>query len=503
MRPGGRALGRGARADAVCGSSVRRRCCGARGWALAFLLSAVVWAPAGAAPVHTGTTAIGLDAVFASVKRQFPLLLAATERVAQAEGEALASEGVFDLKLKADAKYSPSGAWAKQRLAAGAEQFTGLWGLRVSGGYELGEDFPVYEGDAVTGRDGRVRMGLRLPLLRGGQIDEARLRILQRRLGVDIAGAKRRQKLLEVLQKSALAYGKWTAAAKKLALAERNLTLAERRASYVDQRIANGDLPNLAAVDNRRMVLERRAELTRQEVASNVASIGLGLYLRQGDGRRSAPDLARAPARFPRVDVSGEAEVLMARVRSVRPEFVLIERKMSQKRAAARLYRWDRFPELTLGADLSQQLGESALYGPTEDFKTKSEFQSNLSLKLAWPVERRKARGALVAALAEVRALEADRAWLDDQLSASVEMAVATVHGARRVVAAFDETYRLAMQVEEAERQRWTLGDASLFDVNLRELNTVKVGKAKIEAELSLFLAELELALMTGMFLDD
>ena len=61
-------------------------------------------------------------------------------------------------------------------------------------------------------------------------------------------------------------------------------------------RIAQGDLPEIDAVDAERVRVERMGQVIKAERDLQAAAFSLGLYLRTPDGRPAPPTEARPPA---------------------------------------------------------------------------------------------------------------------------------------------------------------------------------------------------------------
>ena len=443
-----------------------------------------------------------LEDVLSSVQTHVPDVKAAEYRRDQAEALATSARGIYDLKLKAQASRDATGAWKKQSVGVGAEQLLPIWGLKVSGGYEYGDNYPIYYGDKVTSENGRVKFGASLPILRGGLIDEQRLLLVQRNLGVDIQTNKRRQKVMAAYFKASDLYAKWVAKSLKVSVDARNLSLAEQRSKYIHERIGRGDAAALQGSDATSIVLERSALLTRSILEVQNAAVELSYYLRSEDGRRHEAPQEQAPAHFEKVKVPEDEQVALEKAMSIRPEIEIIRAKIKQKRAAAGLYSLSQLPQLDLDVSLKQNLGDKAYYGPLSDFTTKDKFQSFFTLKFSFPVQRRKASGAKRAAEAEILALEQDLQGIEDRLEILVRQAIFSVRAARKNLVALKEAYEMAKLVEEGARTRWELGDVSLLDVNLREEKTAKLAKQQIEAEKMLFSAEVWLAIIVGNFFD-
>ncbi len=117
-----------------------------------------------------------LEDVLASVERHFPLILAAEQEIDIAEARALRARGAFDTRLRADGRSDALGFYENDRLDVELEQPTRLWGSTFSGGYRVGKgDFAVYDGEEKTNDAGELRLGVKVPLLQGREIDKRRI----------------------------------------------------------------------------------------------------------------------------------------------------------------------------------------------------------------------------------------------------------------------------------------------------------------------------------------
>jgi hypothetical protein len=129
-----------------------------------------------------------LHEVLDSVRQQYPPMLAALIERDVAAGRLQSARGTFDFQFFSRLFDAPSGYYQSTTVDTGFEQFTGLWGSTLFGGYRIttGGLLPDYEKNRTQG-SGEPRIGFRLPLLRDGSIDRRRATLIKARLDKDLA----------------------------------------------------------------------------------------------------------------------------------------------------------------------------------------------------------------------------------------------------------------------------------------------------------------------------
>ncbi|HNN52970.1 MAG TPA: hypothetical protein PKO07_18200, partial [Pseudomonadota bacterium] len=85
----------------------------------------------------TGGQSLQLSEVIESVRRSYPLIVAALADKRAAEGELQAARGGFDPVLKTRGDITPIGAYPNGRFEIGVEQPTPLWGAQLFAGYRV------------------------------------------------------------------------------------------------------------------------------------------------------------------------------------------------------------------------------------------------------------------------------------------------------------------------------------------------------------------------------
>jgi len=434
---------------------------------------------------------VSLEDVLASVERHHPKLLAAAAKVEVAEGDRLSAEGAFDVKLAGVGEVVPVGKAVYGTAELKVEQPTTLGGARFYGGWAYGrEDLPVYYGELLTPEGGKLKAGATVPLWRDFGTDGARAELAVREVGVELAEAEASLVRLGLSRDAVEAWAKWVSAGQKLGIAAEMLELAVARDVGVARQVETGALAPVERIDNRRAIVARRREVAEAEVDLATAAVKLGLYLRREDG---AP-MELAPERLPRELPVRSPSLPLARslIEAVqrRPELRVLERARAALAVERELAENQLAPQVDLGVGAEQGLGDKgAVLGATELHAT---------LTFSLPVQRRKARGKLMALDAKLDALEREQQWWRERIEAEVRQAHASHDGAMRRLEFGREEVELAGQAASAERKLFEAGKSTLLKVNLREEYLAIARKKLVEAQREALSAWLEVELAAG-----
>ena len=185
-------------------------------------------APTTASPA--ATNALTLHEVLDSVRQQYPPMLAALIERDVAAGRLQSARGTFDFQFFSRLFDAPSGYYQSTTVDTGFEQFTGLWGSALFGGYRVttGGLLPDYEKSRTQG-SGEPRIGFRLPLLRDGSIDRRRATLIKARLDKDLADPVIHRQQIDFIRAATAGYYGWLAAGERLRLSEALLRVARER----------------------------------------------------------------------------------------------------------------------------------------------------------------------------------------------------------------------------------------------------------------------------------
>lgn len=414
-----------------------------------------------------------LEHVMKSVEANYPPLLVALADRQIADADVLQALGRFDTVLGAQFDTDRLGFYSNERVTLGFSQPFAQWGASAYGGWRVGEGrFAPYDGKSETRSYGEWRGGFSVPLVRNREIDDRRGSLEKARIGRRIADLGIDQQRLVIRQFAARRYWDWASAGMRLRVAREVLRVAEERDAAIRETARLGQIAAIEVTENRRQILQRRAQLVEADRSIQAAAIELSLYYRDGAGNPVLATAGQLPPLLPVTASLSDDQVDADRLRALaqRPEIARLAQQRQQTQVDLRLARNDRMPAVDVGLGFTAESGDNTAVrrGPNE---------LKASLRFELPFQRRAATGRLQGAAARLSQIEQRERFARDQVEAEVRDAASAVRAAHeRAVLAKEETV-VALDLADAERERFKLGDSTLFTVNLRE-------QAAVEAEL-------------------
>lgn len=441
-------------------------------------------------------SALTPDALLSSVDRALPLLEQARQEVARARGEALETQGAFDLKLKAEALTS-RGYYDNDRVKTVLEQPLAALGLTTYGGYKAGSGlFAPYDSKAQTLSGGEVLAGVGLPLMRNRAIDTRRADREVAGLGIGVAERGLDKARLSYFKEALSEYWDWVAAGQQQQVARALLDIAEARDQQLADAVSLGQVAPVERIDNRRAILQRRSALVSAARQVELQAIDVSLFLRGPMGepvRPTAANLPDLPRPMPGESEPDEAaEIAVALER--RPELQAIRLKRQQQDVELRVAQNGLLPSLDLFSEVSRDQGAGS------DTRRGTMLEAGVTFELPW--QRRKAAGKSAQVQAKQAVLAQELRWSEDQIRADVQDALSALRAARAVLAVVTEEVLVARELEALERDRFALGDSTQFLVNLRELASADAALREARALADYQKALVSVAGATGRLLD-
>lgn len=426
-----------------------------------------------------------LDDVIGSVIASYPLLRSAMIGRNIAQGDLLAANGEFDLKLKADTLNMPLGFYENYRQAVGAEQPL-FGGGSVFGGYRLGTgNFPEWYGDRRTKLGGEFKAGATIPLAQNRSIDDRRAGVWRNSWEVQSVEPEIQAQLIEFIRGASITYWNWVAAGQNVRITEELLKNATERTDNLRTRVKQGDAPPIELVDNERLIVSRRTKLIDARRKFQQSAYKLSLFLRDESGQPRVIDESHLPPEFPQADDPSQRN-LDADIQSAvasRPELralAILREQFTIDLANAQNMFLPQVDAVLVG---SQDVGNPA--DPKKDDKSPFELEGGLIASV--PLQRRKARGKSQAVEGKLAQLQAKTQFTQEKIVAEVQSASAALNAAYQQLEQAHQALDLARQMEVAERRKFDLGDSNLLLVNLREQATADAAAIEVEARLNFF----------------
>lgn len=429
-------------------------------------------------PIHANAPTLHLDDVIGGVYTSFPLLQAAFFSRNVAAGEQLAAQGGFDLKLKGALETGPTGYYETYRNSVGMLQPL-YGGADVFAGYRVGRGYyePWYL-ERQTNDGGEFKTGVIIPFARNRSIDERRANLWRTGIDVQIVEPEIQSQLISFVQDASYAYWDWVAAVGKLQIAERVLNLAVDRTERIESQVEAGLIDPPELTDNLRLVAERRGYIAVANRMVREKAVKLSLFWRDAAGMPVVPTIDQSPG-FPEPRPVDPELVTMDGILAIesRPEIRVLALTRRKYDVDYQQARNDIRPNVDGLLSGSQDVGE-----PTSSKRDKSQFETEASIFVDTPLQRRKGYGKMQAIEGKVAQLNAKTRMVEDKIVAEVRAVYAALEATVEQAAQAKLAVRYAEDMARRERQNFEQGASDLLKVTLREQYAAESALKELEA---------------------
>ena len=373
---------------------------------------------------------------------------------------------------------NPTGFYESTTIEAGFEQFTGIWGSTIFGGYRWTDGLlPDYYHERRTDQSGTPTLGFKLPLLRDGSIDKRRAAIAKAKLDLERVNPIIQRQLLDFAKASAAAYLNWLKAGQNLEVAEQMLELATLRTNAIQTRIDKGLSAPVESLENRQMVVSRQMGLIKSRRAFESASITLSLFLRDAEDTPLKPAREELPNSWPPLVAVPEGILSSAwKYASFhRPEIRYYNLEMQKLGVDSEFFENQLNPRLDAYVAASQSMGRS-------QYKDTGEFELKLGVEFRMPLERNAAKGAVQANQGKIEQLEKSVGFALEKIFAEIEDSYSALRAANEHMTLARENQSLAVNLRDIEADRFRWGATDLLSLQIREQTAFKANQSLIEA---------------------
>lgn len=433
-----------------------------------------------------GVKPLTLDEVTASVTSRYPPLLAALIERDVADGRLVSASGVFDLNAFAKLFGTPTGFYQSGTADVGVEQFTGIWGSTIFGGYRItrGEELPDYYSNRTQGA-GEPRVGVNVPLLRDGSIDKRRAALLKAGVDRDLADPVIARQRLDFLRAASVAYFNWLAAGQRWELAEGLLGIAQSRDAALARQVEAGLAPRIVTVDNRRLVVAREIGVVQARRRFEGAALTLSMFYRSSTDEPVVPGRDRVPAEFPPPAPPLEPEEIdksIDEAMKVRPELRRLQLALDKLEIDRSLARNQLQPKLDVGVQLSQDFGKDL-------YEDKGDFEVQAGVEFVLPLQRRDAKGRLSEIEAQINQTLTEQRFALDRIRNEIRDAASARIAAEEQLRQTRLNRELAAELQAAEEERFRRGATDLLALQLREQTAFEAQTLAVDALFEYFRA--------------
>lgn len=421
-----------------------------------------------------------LEKVLDQVRKNHPKLFSADLERRIAGAKLLEKQGAFDPGISLESDYLRYNDFSKRGKVSKTfdNDLSFNWltrsGLKVTTGgrYNTGDvKPPLYP----TGDSGEYYIGAKLPLLRGFRINDKVAAEMQAEIGIPLADAAYTETRLSILLQAAYAYWNWAVSDRKVTVAKNILNLAEIRCKAIEERVRQGDLPKIDAVEACQEVQRRQGTLYKstREFEKNVFK--LSRYLWEPGGNPSPlPKAAEIPVKLPEPLPFSDDDWMEGRKAALekRPELKGLNLQKQITEVDLKFAKNQRLPIVDLFATPGYDTGGSSI-GPS----------IKAGVILTVPLRQRTARGLIAAAQFKIQKLDLEQRLLLQQVLLEVDDAVSAINAAYQQYLAARREYELARELEQGERDRFDYGDSTIFLVNQRERLTAEAAVKLLDLE--------------------
>jgi outer membrane protein TolC len=425
--------------------------------------------------------------VILSVYETYPLFEAALRERDIAAGKELAAWGEFDTGLKAYSVTNPMGFYKRYRTTALVDQPL-FGGGSLQGRYKIGRgSFNSAWYDDQTNLGGEFALSMAVPLLKDRLIDKRRSGVFQAGLARQAVEPAVQAQWLAFVRDASQTYWYWVETGQVLQAHRQLLRLAEDRVEQIEQRVLAGDLERIARIDNQRLIALRETKVIESQRKLQAAAIKLSLFVRTPDGRPQLPDGLLLPHSFPSFappDIDQMPQDIQMALAS-RPELVELDLVLQQVRIELAQAENTLLPKLDAVVGASQDVG-----APINEKRTKSPFELEAGVYGEVPLQRREARGKILAARGKLTQLTAKREFVVDKIVAEVQDALSALEAASGQIEQSAKNLELSREALELGREAFNAGDIDLIVLNIYEQAVADAAIAWIEAQAYYFAAQ-------------
>lgn len=389
----------------------------------------------------------------------------------QASAAMLRAKGGFDPKAFADftAKNFKDKNYF-QYSEAGLKWPTRL-GLEVKGAYNYTSG-AYLNPESTLPADGQATFGLNWTLGQGLFIDERRAALLQANIGLQQGDAERTALLNDLLLDAAKTYWTWVAADNTLLILNEALRQAEQRNTAIRESYLQGERSAIDTLETFIQVQNRLLDVNFARADLQNATLALQNFLWNADLEPfTTGQVPASPALLAGDFIPLSPQTAMELVQQARlqhPELRIYEAKRSSLDVERRLKNEKRKPVLDLSYYL---LGEGWQFFPSSGADGASVLTNDIKwgVNFSYPLLNRKARGDLQ--VTEVKIAQTDYELRQKRLTIEnkVQQYANELNTLNTQIALYRSTTANYRTLLDAENERFTFGESSVFLVNTRE----------------------------------
>jgi outer membrane protein TolC len=391
---------------------------------------------------------------------------------------------VFDLSLENSSFFS-RGSDEHQYTESWLSQYTPLWGTTLKAGWRKGDgSFPAYDKYLLTGSQGEWFAKAIVPLLKNGAVDPQRFELNYSELDQKFTAQLLILKRLEFQRDAKRGYWKWLLAGHKWKIQNDLLDIAKQRQRALLKKLEAGALAEVDVADNELMITQRENILASTMGDFQNASAELAPWLMQ------PPNLVMESWCHPpaihdfKPHIESHSSLLEKSVNQYNPMIhpLLLSLQIRQQQAEAKwkLAKNQILPTLNAYGGASRDEGTRL---PSQSEKVEAGIQ------FSYPLQNREARAQRRIAINERKKADLDLSLEKTQLETKWQQTMNLLNATSQQMTLARREVELAIRLNQAEVQKWELGDSNLLFVNMREQFVASAKLKLVEAQAKYLIA--------------
>ncbi len=412
-----------------------------------------------------------------SVSEHFPLIMAANDNIQRAKADYVSAQGAFDPIIRSNFLVSPNGPYKYANLGADVSVPIENSGNRVFTGYRIGRGtYPPYDQNLETYNYGEFRVGFEVPFMRDKNIDQRRTKITKAGIGTNISEYEYRLAKLKAQYDASVSYWDWYTSGKQLQYQRRLLSLAQTRQAAMDKSVKAGDMAEVDAIDNKRIIMQRTSMVKMTEALFKKSALVLSLYYRDASGNpitSGEKDLPNYEYLQSTVYNAANIERQLSMIVNNHPKIKIFQEQYASALASLKQANNDFQPKFNNKFYLAQDMGG----GNPPLNKTTLNYEINFEL----PIYQREARGQFDASNNTIKKIDKERQMESENIAVSIKKLLVEINAIKSVISVTKAELEMTQRVEHAETIRYEHGDGNLFMLNQRELMTIEVESRYLE----------------------
>jgi len=350
----------------------------------------------------------------------------------------------------------------------------------LENGVDLGVSYRYADGtqeynNIKTSEDGEILLGIKIPVLNVvNNIDKRRLDIGLASMNIEQTDFQHQDSMRNLYFKIMMNYYKLVYASSAVKISKELLSKVQRRYTFLNKRVQKGSLSEMSLLEVKQQIINREQILLSSK--TNYANVFTDFLTLLNISKEEFSGKYRLPASFILQTYKFDFKSSMQTALENRYDLKIFNNQIKKLNLKQKYNDTLKYPSFDLG-----------LYG-VYDIKNNSEYYDQMGYKVTvnmnFPIEQRKYSGKNMENKHNMTLINAKKNRLLAELRTNLKSIITSAHALEKNIESSNKELELAQQLENLELRKYELGSSTLFMLNQRELQTVKVQKKLLKLKL-------------------